>query len=60
MGGFYFSGFLRNGGFSHAQTTGVYIDRTAGGNCYYCAVDGDIDAGTATGEETGQGCCVQK
>jgi hypothetical protein len=46
MGGFCFSSF-KKGGYSHAQTTRVYIDRTAGCNRNYCAFDGDIDAGPA-------------
>ena len=53
IGWFYFSGF-KKGGYSHAQTRGVYIDRTAGGNRYYCAFDGDIDACPSAGAETGQ------
>ena len=37
---------------SHAQTTRIHVDRTVGGNCYYCAADGDIDTGPSAGEET--------
>jgi hypothetical protein len=42
-----FLAILRKGGYSFAQTTGIYIDRAAGGNRNYCAFDGDIDAGPA-------------
>ena len=35
------------------RTNGVYLDRTFGRDSYYCAIDGDIDARTGTGEETG-------
>ena len=53
MGGFFLA-VLRKGGYSCAQTTRIYADRTAGGNRYYCVVDGDIDAGPSAGAETGQ------
>jgi hypothetical protein len=31
-----------------------YFNRTFGSDCYYCIVDGNIDAGTAAGKETGK------
>ena len=39
--------------YGRAQATSIHLDRTAGGNRYYCAVDGDIDASAAAGAETG-------
>jgi hypothetical protein len=34
----------------------VYVGRTFGGDCHYCNIDGDIDAGTEQGQGTGQAC----
>ncbi|GAI85627.1 unnamed protein product, partial [marine sediment metagenome] len=34
---------------------GLYANRASGGDRYYCAVDGDIDAGIAAGKETDKG-----
>ena len=31
----------------------IHLNRAFGGDCYYCPVDGDIDARAGTGEETG-------
>ncbi len=31
-----------------------YVNRTIGSDCYYCVVDGNIDASAAAGKETGK------
>ena len=35
-------------------SNGIYVNRAIGCNCHYCAIDGDIDAGTKPGKETGK------
>ena len=35
-------------------STGVYVNRAFGGNCYHCSIDVDIDAGTEPGEAAGE------
>ncbi len=32
---------------SHAHTKRLYFNRTFGGDCHYCIIDGDIDASTS-------------
>jgi len=39
----------------HVQTKSIYLNRAFGRDCHYRIIDGDIDAGDAAGEETGQG-----
>ena len=43
----------REGENNHAQTKRIYLNRAFGGDRYYCVVDGDLDAGTATGKGAG-------
>jgi hypothetical protein len=38
----------------HEREKRIHSDRTPGGNRYYCVIDGNIDAGTATGKEAGK------
>jgi len=38
-----------------AQTKGIYVNRTSGGNLHCCVVDGDIDAGTTASKKAGEG-----
>ncbi len=44
----------RKKGCHYGQTKGFYANRTFGGNRHHCIVDGDIDAGTTAGKETGK------
>jgi len=44
----------------YEHTERIHIDRTSGGYCNHCAVDGDIDACIAAGEKTVQGSCMQE
>jgi hypothetical protein len=39
--------------YNHEEPKRVYPDRTFGGDRYYCAIDGDIDACPEPREETG-------
>ena len=43
----------REGENNHAQTKRIYLNRAFGGDRYYCVIDGDLDAGTATGKGAG-------
>ena len=36
----------------YGQIKRVHVNRAIGCNCHYCAIDGDIDAGTKPGKET--------
>jgi len=38
---------------NHAQKKRIYIDRALGGNRHYCIIDGNLDAGAATGKGAG-------
>ncbi len=38
----------------YEQIKRIHANRTPGCNRNYCLIDGDIDAGTVTSEETGQ------
>lgn len=37
----------------HAQTERIHFDRAFSSNSHYCFIDGDTNAGTKSGEETG-------
>jgi hypothetical protein len=50
----YFYNFLRETEYEHAQTKGIYLDRTLGGDCHHCLTDGDINARITTSEKTGK------
>jgi hypothetical protein len=43
----------RKKGCHYGQTKGFYVNRTSGGDRYYCAIDGNIDAGPESREKTG-------
>ncbi len=49
----------RTGRWLYEQIKRIHINRTIGCNCHYCFIDGDIDAGTKPGEETGKISRVQ-
>jgi hypothetical protein len=62
---FYLAGFLVDWACQHkqerlycAQGKRLHVNRAFGGDCYHCVIDGDIDAGTAAGQETGKGGCL--
>jgi hypothetical protein len=44
--------------YHHEQTKRIHLNRTFGGDRYYCAIDGNTDAGTTAGKETGKGSCL--
>ncbi len=44
----------RTGRWLYEQIKRVHVNRAIGCNCHYCAIDGDIDAGTKPGKETGK------
>jgi hypothetical protein len=46
------------GGVYREQVKGFYFNRASGGNCYHCVIDGDTDAGTKPGKETGKNGCL--
>jgi len=37
----------------YAQTKRIYLNRAFGGNRHYCVIDGNLDAGAATGKGAG-------
>jgi hypothetical protein len=41
-----------------AEKNRLYTDRAFGGDCHYCAADGDINARSSASEETGQDGCL--
>ena len=43
----------------HGQTKRIYANRIIGGNCYYCAVNGDTNACTAASQGAGKGNDLQ-
>jgi hypothetical protein len=44
----------RTGRWLYEQIKRIHVNRAIGCNCNYCPIDGDIDAGTAAGKETGK------
>ncbi len=44
----------RTGRWLYGQIKRIHVNRATGCNCHYCVTDGDIDAGTKPGKETGK------